>query len=312
MQGEKIAGLTAFEWMKKWLADLQKESSGDGYVLTVDQAMPLLDSNVIRKAVKTINSKDLDGVVFGGGKLERSKTNGKKTVRVLSLETAVPDWTNQSEIAERLYYLNAVKIRENGVNILSPSTVFIDGSVTLGKCSIAPYVKISGNSVIEDGAQIESFSEINDSYVGSDSVVRSSVISNSFVGASCRVGPYAYIREFSRISDNCRIGDYVEIKNSTIGKGVKSAHHAYVGDAVIGDNTNVGCGTVFCNYNGKVKRKITVGKDVFIGSNVNLVAPLNVGKGAYIAAGSTVTKDVAEDSFVIARERETVKKRKTD
>lgn len=156
-------------------------------------------------------------------------------------------------------------------------------------------VKIKGNSHVCNGAKITD-----------------SVIENSRIGENSTVGPFAYVREGSEIGKNCRIGDFVEIKASKLGDGVKVAHLAYVGNAEVGDNVNVGCGAVFCNYDGFKKHKTLVGKGAFIGANVNLVAPLKVGDGAYIAAGSTVTKDLPDGAFCIERTTQQVKqKRKT-
>ena len=121
--------------------------------------------------------------------------------------------------------------------------------------------------------------------------------------ARASVGPYARLRR-ATIGEDCRVGDFVEVKNSTLENGVKAAHLSYIGDAAVGERTNVGCGTVFCNYDGKTKHKTTVGCDCFIGANTNLVAPLVVGDKAFIAAGTTVTRDVDEKTFTIGRVRQ--------
>ena len=110
--------------------------------------------------------------------------------------------------------------------------------------------------------------------------------------------PYT-LRQNSFISNNCKIGDFVEIKNSFLGDGVKVAHHAYIGDAYVGKNTNVGCGTVFANFNGKIKQKTFIGENCFIGANVNLVAPLDVGENCFIGAGTTVRKNLEDNSFLV-------------
>lgn len=127
------------------------------------------------------------------------------------------------------------------------------------------------------------------------------------IGKGTRVGPGVVIRGESKIGKNCRLTNFVEIKNSNIGDGVKIAHMSYIGDAEVGDGCNIGCGVVFCNYNGKVKEKITLGSGVFVGSNSNLVAPLTVGENAYIAAGSTITQEVPKNALGIARARQAIK-----
>ncbi len=154
---------------------------------------------------------------------------------------------------------------------------------------------------------LKGYCVVEDSFVDKDSLIISSHIFNSRVGKNCTIGPNAHLRPNTVIQDNCKIGNFVEIKNSTIGSGTKISHLTYVGDAVIGRDCNIGCGVIFVNYNGKVKNKITIGNNVFIGCNCNLIAPLNIADNTYIAAGTTVTEDVKEGDFVIGRVRAEIK-----
>ena len=124
------------------------------------------------------------------------------------------------------------------------------------------------------------------------------------VGRGARVGPFANLRAGAEIGDRCRVGDFVEIKNAFVGEGSKVSHLAYIGDARVGKNVNVGCGVVFCNYDGRKKHFSEVGDGAFIGSNVNLVAPVKIGAGAFVAAGTTVTRDVPAGACVIGRVRQ--------
>ena len=137
--------------------------------------------------------------------------------------------------------------------------------------------------------------------------VENSVLQGAVVGRQSKVGPYAYLRPGTVIGDGCRVGDFVELKNALVGNGTKISHLTYVGDAELGEEINIGCGVVFVNYNGKQKFKTKVGDRAFIGCNTNLVSPVNVGEGAYIAAGATVTKDIPADALCIARAREVIK-----
>lgn len=166
--------------------------------------------------------------------------------------------------------------------------------------------RITGVCNIGTGAEIYS-SEITESSVGACTKVKNSVLISSEVGANCTVGPNAYLRPQTKVGDNCRIGDFVELKNSHIGQGCKISHLAYVGDADLSERVNVGCGAVFVNYDGKRKHRTTVGKESFIGSNCNLIAPVTVGERAFVAAGTTLTKDLSGGDFCIGRSRETVK-----
>lgn len=127
------------------------------------------------------------------------------------------------------------------------------------------------------------------------------------IGENCRIGPFAYLRTGAKVGHGCRVGDFTEIKNASLGDGSKMSHLAYLGDADVGKNCNIGCGAVFVNYDGRKKCRTIVEDNVFIGSNCNLVAPVHVGAGAYIACGSTLTCDLAANDFCIARSRETIK-----
>lgn len=129
----------------------------------------------------------------------------------------------------------------------------------------------------------------------------------SSVGSDTTVGPYAYVRPNSHIGSHVKVGDFVEVKNSTVDDGTKISHLTYVGDSDVGKNVNFGCGTVTVNYDGKNKFRTTIGNNAFIGCNTNLVAPVTVGDNSFIAAGSTITDEVPEDGFAIARQRQTVK-----
>ncbi len=168
------------------------------------------------------------------------------------------------------------------------------------------------NSTIEDGATIDVNSYICASKIGKNSYVSSSFVENSRVGANCKVGPFAHLRENANVQDNCRVGNFVEIKNSTIGSGSKMAHLAYIGDADIGKNCNIGCGVVFCNYNGKIKQRSILKDNVFVGSNANIIAPVTIEENAFIAAGSTINLDVPANKLAIARARQENKDRKNN
>ena len=160
---------------------------------------------------------------------------------------------------------------------------------------------VLGCSVLEDGCEIGNNSVITNSHIGKGVKVLSSFVEDSLVGESATVGPFATIKKNSNIGGGCRIGNFVEVKNSIVGERTKIAHLAYVGDAELGCGCNIGCGVVFCNYNGNIKQKSRVGNKVFIGSNVNIVAPVNIEDFSYIAAGSTINKDVFKNQFAIAR-----------
>lgn len=184
---------------------------------------------------------------------------------------------------------------------ISPSAKVAQGA------KIAPGVTIEGRSVIGEGAVIRPGCIIEDSVIGARTEVTASVLTGAKVGEDCTVGPFAYLRKGADIADGCRIGDFVEVKNARVGEGTKVAHLTYVGDCEIGKGCNIGCGVVFVNYDGKRKNRTVVGDRCFIGSNCNIIAPVSIKDGCYIAAGTTVTDDVGKDDLVIGRVRQVVK-----
>ena len=145
---------------------------------------------------------------------------------------------------------------------------------------------------------------MEDSAIGPGTVVNSSQVFKASLGCDCHVGPYAYVRAGTQTGDNAKIGDFVEIRNAKLGDGAKIAHLSYVADSEVGRNVQFGCGAVTANYDRAKKYRTTIGDDAFVGANVNLVAPVSVGKGAYLAAGSTITEDVPPQALAIARARQ--------
>ena len=147
-------------------------------------------------------------------------------------------------------------------------------------------------------------SEVKDCQIGDRTVLKQSVAHDSSIGSDVQIGPFAHIRPASTIEDEVKIGNFVEIKKATFGKASKASHLSYIGDAEVGRDVNIGCGSITVNYDGKNKHLTKIEDGVFVGCNSNLVAPVNVGKGAYIAAGSTITEDVPGESLSIARARQ--------
>ena len=186
--------------------------------------------------------------------------------------------------------------------------IYVEKDVVIGKnVKLFENVHLLGKTIIGDGSTVYPNTIISDSIIGKSCVIKSSVVEESELGDGVSVGPFAHIRPNSKIENDCRIGNFVEIKASHIGTKTKVSHLAYVGDAEVGANCNVGCGVIFANYNGQTKSQIIVGDNCFIGSNSNIIAPVTIASGTYICAGTTLTKSTKEDDFVIARARETIK-----
>ncbi len=197
----------------------------------------------------------------------------------------------------------------NGIKIINSQSSYIEPSVTIAaETTIYPHVSLMGNTQIGKHVIIEPGAVIKDSKIEDGVTVKAySYFEKAHVKANSDIGPFARLREGSVISEECKIGNFVETKKSVLHKGVKVSHLSYVGDAEIGQNTNIGCGFITCNYDGAQKHKTTIGKDSFIGSDCQMIAPINLGDRVYIGSGSTINKDVPDDAFAIARQRQTTK-----
>ncbi len=193
----------------------------------------------------------------------------------------------------------------SGVSIVNPETVTIGHNVVIEEAVwIYPNTTIMGNSVIKKGATVGPNSEVVDSIIHEKAEIRHSIVLNSEVGENTTVGPFAHLRNHAVIGKNNRIGNFVEVKKSTTGEGTKAAHLIYLGDATIGKNVNFGCGSVTVNYDGVKKHQTVIGDDVFVGCNVNLIAPIKIEDNVFLAAGSTVTHDVPKGAMAIARNKQ--------
>lgn len=193
----------------------------------------------------------------------------------------------------------------NGVTIIDPASTYIGADVVIGADTVLyPGTVLKGKTVIGEDCVIGPASEIEDCVIMDGAAVKHSVLNQAQVGARASVGPFAYLRPGAVLGEEVKVGDFVEIKNATIGDGSKVSHLSYVGDAEVGKNVNIGCGAITVNYDGYNKSRTEIGDDAFIGSNVNLVAPVTVGKGAFVVAGSTITRSVPENDLAIARPRQ--------
>jgi bifunctional UDP-N-acetylglucosamine pyrophosphorylase/glucosamine-1-phosphate N-acetyltransferase len=196
----------------------------------------------------------------------------------------------------------------NGVTFIDPAHTYIDKEVIIGSDTvILPGCIMRGSTRIGEECIIGPYTEINHSLLGDRVSVKQSVLANAVVGQESSIGPFAYLRPGSKIGERVKIGDFVEIKNATLDDDTKVSHLSYVGDATIGKNVNFGCGAITVNYDGFNKQQTVVGDNAFIGSNVNLIAPVKIGNNAYVVAGSTITDEVKEDEMAIARQRQTNK-----
>jgi bifunctional UDP-N-acetylglucosamine pyrophosphorylase/glucosamine-1-phosphate N-acetyltransferase len=196
-----------------------------------------------------------------------------------------------------------------GVSIYRPETCIIDNDVEIGADTILePFVQILGRTRIGSDCRIRSFSVISDSQIADNVLLRPGcIIDQSTIAAGAQLGPYAHVRPGSEIGESAHVGNFVETKKTRMGRGAKANHLSYLGDSDVGAGVNVGAGTITCNYDGVNKHMTVIEENAFIGSDSTLVAPVRIGKGAYVAAGSTITEDVPADALALGRSRQTTK-----
>ncbi len=279
----------------------------------------------INSGMYCFNTKDLFDAL---SKIKNDNAQGEyyltDTISVLKGENkkvgafVAPDYKEILGVNNRVDLAAAQKIKNDeiitknmiaGVTIIDPQNTYIDDEVIIGSDTIIyPGSIIRGKTVIGSDCEIGPSSTLDDTVIGNGTTFKNSVAINAKIGDNTTVGPFAYIRPNSDIKNNVKIGDFVEVKNSVIGNGTKVSHLTYVGDSDVGEKINFGCGTITVNYDGKNKFRTVIEDNAFIGCNTNLVAPVKVGKGAFIAAGSTITDDVDDNALAIARSRQTVKK----
>lgn len=214
-----------------------------------------------------------------------------------------------ADLDEKMRLAKCRQLMADGVTIFYPATCVIDSDVEIGADTvIEPYVQLLGKTRIGSACRVRSYSVVRDSEIGDGAVIRPGcVIEQAQVGAGAVLGPYSHLRPGSEIGEGAHVGNFVETKNIKLGKGSKANHLTYLGDAEIGAGVNIGAGTITCNYDGLHKHKTLIDDGVFIGSDATLVAPVRVGKGAYVGAASCITEDVPEDALAIGRSRQIVK-----
>ena len=289
-------------------------------------------ANAAQKKIREINSgfyvfgvKDLYAHI---GKLSTANTHGEYYLtdmaevlrragrRVVAWKTGnateILGGNTRAELAEidqSMRMAKCLQLMADGVTVFYPATCVIDADVQVAPDSIIePHVQLLGATRIGSGCRVRSYSVIRDCEIGDGVVVRPGcVMEGAIVGAGAVLGPYSHLRPGSEIGEGAHVGNFVETKKIKLGKGSKASHLTYLGDAEIGAGVNIGAGTITCNYDGVHKHKTVIGDGVFVGSDSTLVAPVHVGKGAYIGAASCITDDVPEDALAVGRARQTIK-----
>ncbi|WP_347451675.1 bifunctional UDP-N-acetylglucosamine diphosphorylase/glucosamine-1-phosphate N-acetyltransferase GlmU [Acetoanaerobium noterae] len=290
----------------------QKDASEEEKAIKeINAGMYIIDGKLLKENLSKLSVNNAQREYYLTDVLEHIKNAGHRigVYQADKMEIMGVNSRLQLSEAERIMRLDVNNMHmANGVTLIDTNSTYIDKNVKIGRDTIIyPNCHIKGNSVIGEDCIIRENTTIEDSHIEDHVTIKSSTILSSKVGARTTIGPYAYLRPKSVLGEDVKIGDFVEVKNAEIGNGSKASHLSYIGDAVVGKNVNIGCGVVFVNYDGKNKFKSIVEDNAFIGSNSNLVAPVTVKEGGYIATGSTVTVDVPEGALCVARAREVIK-----
>lgn len=288
----------------------QKDASEEEKKINeVNSGMYVFDAQSLVYSLDKITPNNAQGEYYLTDTLEILLSAGKKIGGY-----AISDNDEIRGINDRVQLNEAEKIMQkrineyhmrNGVTMRNPESVYIEDGVEIGNdTEICQNVTIKSGTKIGSDCVIGSGSMLDRAVIHDGVDVLSSVILESEVDEGTHVGPFAYIRPNCHVGKEVKVGDFVELKNSNIDDGTKISHLTYIGDSDVGKRVNFGCGTVTCNYDGKKKYRTTIGDDCFVGCNTNFVSPINVGDGVYIAAGSTITEDIPENSLSIARARQ--------
>ncbi|MCR4286954.1 MAG: bifunctional UDP-N-acetylglucosamine diphosphorylase/glucosamine-1-phosphate N-acetyltransferase GlmU [Deltaproteobacteria bacterium] len=286
--------------------------AGERAVHEVNTGIYLITSDFLFRNIKKISSSNAQREYYLPDLIELASSAGQRVAALTHIEPEeVMGVNNRLELAKasavmRKRVMDSLMLQ--GVTIVAPENTYIDWGVKIGADTIIhPSATLSGNTKISGNCVIEEGVKITGSTIGRGTTVKSlSVIESCKVGSNVVIGPFARLRPDSVISDNVRIGNFVEVKKTIIGKGTKANHLSYLGDAVIGEHVNIGAGTITCNYDGMKKYRTTIEDGAFIGSDTQLVAPVTIGKDAYVGSGTTVTSDVPPGSLMITRAKERV------
>jgi bifunctional UDP-N-acetylglucosamine pyrophosphorylase / glucosamine-1-phosphate N-acetyltransferase len=278
-------------------------------VTEINVGMYAFDGGLLGDALKRVTTDNAKGEEYLTDVFAIMRGDGHRVGAALDRDWVGPLGVNDRvQLAEARRHLNDRILRTHmlaGVTVVDPASTWIDVGVTAEPDAVIhPGTQLLGRTHIGEGAQVGPASRLTDTTVGEDATVTHAVCSGAAIGPRATVGPYAYLRPGAGLSEGAKAGTYVEIKNSTVGAGAKVPHLSYVGDADIGEGTNIGAACVFVNYDGVRKSRTTVGDHVRVGCDNMLVAPVRIGDGAYTAAGSVITTDVPPGSMAVARSRQ--------
>lgn len=289
----------------------EKDATAEQKKITeVNTGTYFFDYSLLKEALNNITNNNAQGEYYLTDTLAYLNSEGYVIAGIISDDAnetmGVNDRINLAKAEKLLQIRKNNLLMQSGVTLINPDATYIDWEVEIGKDTVIyPNCHLHGNTVIGENCILEADCQITDSRIGNNCHLIKAIVKESVIGDNADIGPFAYIRPKTSVENNVKIGHFVELKKSTVGNGTKIPHLSYIGDSEIGENCNIGCGTITCNYDGANKFKTVIGNNVFIGSNSNLVAPVKVEDNSYVAAGSTITETVKEDSLAIARAKQT-------
>ena len=272
----------------------------------------IIKGEMLLSSLDEVNNNNAAGEYYLTDVIKIASKKGVKINPIVVEETEVLGANTKSELHEIENIFREMKSKdllEQGITLSDASRVDVRGGVSAGKdCSIDVNVILEGEITLGTNVSIGPNCYLKDVLISDNvSIEAFSHIVSTQIGADCSVGPYARLREGTVLEDQAKIGNFVETKKTKIGKGSKANHLAYLGDAEVGEDSNIGAGTITCNYDGTNKHQTKIGNKTFVGTNSSLVAPLNIGNNSYIGAGSVITKDVEDDALAVARGKQSNK-----
>ena len=293
-------------WLEK-IVEEKDASEKEKMIREINTGIFCVKAPFLMEGLREIGKENAQGEYYLTDLVEVAKKRGLRcSAHIVADPMEVMGINTRVDLAVANEVLQQKKLKDlmlSGVTVVDPKTTYVDRIVEVGKDSILyPNCHLQGKTKIGERCIIEPNSKISDSLIGNDVTIRAnSVITESKIEDGASIGPFAHLRPLSEVKTKAKIGNFVEVKKSVIGKGSKANHLSYIGDSLLGEDVNIGAGTITCNYDGFEKHQTIIGNRVFVGSNVELVAPVKVGNDSSIGAGTTVTKDVPEGALAISR-----------
>ena len=291
--------------------------TGEEAIKEINTGIYCVESSFLFEVLSSLSNQNAQGEYYLTDIVEKASLQGKKALGFLAEDSSEVMGINTRLDLARAGEWFRQKIAERhmlaGVTLIDPKTTYIDQEVKIGRDTVIyPNCYLCGKTSLGENCVVEPGCKVTDTKVGNFVTIKaSSVIAESVIEDHVDVGPFAHLRPQTVLREGSRIGNFVEVKKSIVGRGTKANHLSYIGDATLGEKVNIGAGTITCNYDGRTKHPTIIEDGVFVGSNTELVAPLKIGRGSIIGAGSTITKEVPPDTLAVARSRQVHYKKRT-